>query len=226
MSNSRRKFLRTGLLAALFAAVPLKHVLGQSWKGRDGNPGETPPAQSDPLGNYSKATFTSYVNSIFQLQTVAGIVAVTLTQIDDMPAPKGGECFSLLFRGGSRAFPQDTYTITHPSLGTFALMLVPSGSDQNGAQGYLATINRLSAADFANMSAPSSAPRSGPSAASPSTPSPPTRTSPPVVTPNVTPVAPVVVPATPAPVRKPGKHRRRKPSWKNNDDDQRITLVH
>jgi len=226
VSSSRRKFLRTGLLAALFAAVPFKQTFGQSWKDRDGNPGETPPAQSDPLGNYSKATFTSYLNSIFQLQTVAGIVAVTLTQVDDMPAPKGGECFALLFRGGSRALPQNTYTITHPSLGTFALLLVPSGSNQNGAQGYLATINRLSAADFANMSAPSRAPRTAPSATSPSTSSPPTTTSSPVVTPNVTPVAPVVVPVTPAPVRKPRKHRRRKPSWKNTDDVQRITLVH
>src|SRR6266404_6310342 len=155
VSNSRRKFLRTGLLAALFAAVPFKQVFGQSFKERDGNPGETPVTQSDPLGNYSKASFTSYLNSVFQLQTSIGVVAVTLTKIDDMPAPKGGECFTLLFRGGSRALPQDTYMITHPSLGTFALLLVPSGSDQNGAQSYLATLNRLSPADFANLSAPS-----------------------------------------------------------------------
>jgi len=229
VSSSRRKFLRTGLLAALFAAVPLKHVLGQSWKNRDGNPGETPPAQGDPLGNYSKATFSSYLNSIFQLQTVAGIVEVTLTRVDDMPAPKGGECFALLFRGGSRELQQNTYTVTHPALGTFALLLVPSGSDQNGAQGYLATINRLSAADFANMSAPARVPRSAPSSTSPSTSSPPTTTSPPVVaptiTPTVTPTAPTVVPVTPAPARKPAKHRRRKPSWKN-DDGQQVTLVH
>ena len=225
MSNSRRKFLRTGLLAALFAAVPFKQTFGQSWKNRDGNPGETPVTQGDPLGNYSKATFTSYLNSVFQLQTVAGAIAVTLTQVGDMAAPKGGECFSLLFRGGGSALPQNTYPITHPSLGTFALLLVPAGSDQNGAQGYLATINRLSPADLANMSAPTRAPRTAPSATSPSTASPPTTTSSPVVTPTVTPVAPVVVPVTPAPAQKPRKHRRRKPSWKS-DDDQRITLTH
>ncbi|PYS20654.1 MAG: hypothetical protein DMF72_20610 [Acidobacteria bacterium] len=211
------------MLAALFAAVPLKQTLGQSWKNRDGNPGETPPAQSDPLGNYSKATFRSYLNSIFQLHTVAGIIEVTLLQVDDMPAPKGGECFSLLFRGGSRALSQNTYTIVHPSLGTFALLLVPSGSDQNGAQGYLATINRLSPADFANMSAPSRTSRTAPSSAAPTTSSPPSSNPAPIVTPTVTPVTPSVVPVTPAPARKPRKHRRRKPSWK--DDDQRITLV-
>ena len=228
MSTSRRKFLRTGLLATLFAAVPLKHVLGQGWKDRDGNPGETPVTQFDPLGNYSKATFTSYLNSIFQLQTFAGVVEVTLLQVGDMAAPKGGECFSLLFRGGSRSFSQDTYTLVHPALGTFRLLLVPVATDQNGAQGYLATINRLSAADFANMSAPSRAPRTAPSTASPSTPSPPTTTSPPVatptVTPTVTPTAPTVIPGTPAPARKPRKHRSRKPSWKN-DDGQQINLI-
>ena len=227
MSESRRRFLTAGVMTALFAAFPLKSIFSQSWKDRDGNPGETPPVQSDPLSNYSKATFTSYLNSIFQLQTVAGIVAITLTKVDDMPAPKGGECFALLFRGGSRAWPQDSYMITHPSLGTFALLLVPAGSDANGAQGYLATINRLSPADFANMSAPSRSPRTAPPATSPNTSSPTTTTPPPVVTPvvtpTVTPVTPTVAPATPVPTHKPRKHRKRKPSWKT-DDGQRFTL--
>src|SRR5437588_10579297 len=189
----------------MFTAVPLKHVFGQSFKERDGNPGETPVTQSDPLGNYSKASFTSYLNSVFQLQTSIGVVAVTLTKVDDMPAPKGGECFTLQFRGGSRALPQDTYMIIHPSLGTFALLLVPTGSDQNGAQGYLATLNRLSPADFANVSAPSRSARTPP----PSTSSPVTIT-PQVIAPTVTPVVPAVVPVAPAPARKPVKHRRRK----------------
>ena len=145
MSSSRRKFLKTGLATTVFAALPLKTVLGQSWKNRGGDPNK--PAQYDPLATYSKATFSSYLNSIFQLQTFAGIVEVALIKVDDMPAPKGGECFSLLFRGGSRALPQDTYTLEHASLGRFQLLLVPVGPDEYGAQGYLATINRLSLAD-------------------------------------------------------------------------------
>jgi hypothetical protein len=155
MSESRRKFLKAGLMAALFAAVPLRSVFSQSFKERDGNPGETPPLQIDPLANYSKASFVSYLNSIFQIQTVNGVVAVTLARVDDMPAPKGGECFSLLFRGGNRELQQETYVLVHPSLGTFQMFLVPAGSDQNGAQAYLATLNRLSPADFAKMTAPS-----------------------------------------------------------------------
>jgi len=223
VSNSRRTFFRTGLLAALFAAVPLKHVLGQTFKERDGNPGETPVTQTDPLGNYSKAAFTSYLNSIFQLQTSFGIVTATLTKIDDMPATKGGECFTLLFRGGSRALPQDTYMITHPALGTFALLLVPAGTDANGAQGYLATLNRLSAADFANLSAPSRSTRTAPAITAP----PATIAPAPVVTPTiapVTPVAPSVVPVITAPASKPAKRRKRKPLRKS-DDNQRINLI-
>lgn len=224
MSNSRRTFLRTGLLAALFAAVPLKHVLGQTFKERDGNPGETPVTQTDPLGNYSKAAFTSYLNSIFQLQTSFGIVAATLTKVDDMPAPRGGECFTLLFRGGSRALPQDTYMITHPALGTFALLLVPAGVDANGAQGYLATLNRLSPADFANLSAPSRSTRTAPAITAP----PATIAPSPVVTPTVAPVTPVVPVVTPViqstPVRKPAKRRKRKPLRKS-DDNGRTNLI-
>ena len=224
MSNSRRSFLKTGLLAALFAAVPLKNAFGQSWKDRDGNPGETPVTQSDPLGNYSKSSFTSYLNSIFQLQTSIGLVAVTLTRVEDMPAPRGGECFTLQFRGGSHALPQDTYVIMHPSLGTFALLLVPAGSDSNGVQGYLATLNRLSRADAANMSAPSRAAQTAPSITSPGTSSPLGDTYSPATTPIVTPVVPAAEPATPAPVRKPRKHRKHKPSSKNQDD-QKSMLV-
>lgn len=210
-------------MAALFAAVPFRHVFGQSFKERDGNPGETPVTQTDPLGNYSKAAFTSYLNSIFQLQTSFGIVAATLTKIDDMPAPKGGECFTLLFRGGSRALPQDTYMITHPALGTFALLLVPAGTDANGAQGYLATLNRLSPADFANLSAPSRYPRIAPGITAP----PATIAPSPAVTPTVAPVTsigPTVVPVTSTPVRQPAKRRKRK-ALRKSDDNGRMNLV-
>src|SRR2546423_9708095 len=154
MSDSRRRFLKLGALATLFAAMPLKNVFGQGWKDRDGNPANTPAEQTDPLSNYTKATFRSYLNSIFQLHTVNGIVEVTLLQVTDMQAPKDGECFTLLFRGGSRAQRQDTFTLVHPSLGTFQLLVVPVGTDGNGAQGYLASINRISFADLLNFPAP------------------------------------------------------------------------
>jgi Domain of unknown function (DUF6916) len=155
MSTSRRKFLEVSMLAAAFAAAPAKAVLGQSWKERDANPGDSLTPQNDPLSNYSKAAFRSYLNSVFQLQAAFGTVEVTLTQVDDMPSPKNGECFALLFRGGSRPVRQDTYELTHPALGTFNLFLVPSRVDRNGAQAYTATVNRLSFGDMLNNPPPS-----------------------------------------------------------------------
>lgn len=217
MSNSRRKFLRAGLITALFAAVPLKNVLGQSWKDRDGNPGDgsaTALQNNDPLANYTKAAFVSYVNSIFQLNTGFSVIAVTLLKVTDMPAPKGGECFTLLFRGGGgSALRQSTYSVDHPSLGKFPLFLVPVGPDDNGAQGYLATINRLSYADALTIQAPQG-PATKRSGAMQPTASP---TQSPAVapTPQTTPVAPT---AKPAEKHKPA--RTKKPSWKRNDDDE------
>jgi hypothetical protein len=91
---------------------------------------------------------------VFQLYTDGETVAVTLTRVGDMPSPQGGECFTLLFRGGTRAHTQDTYALSHPALGKFKLFLVPVGTDKYGAQGYLATINRLSPYDAATIAPP------------------------------------------------------------------------
>jgi uncharacterized protein DUF6916 len=143
MTDSRRRFLKAGMLAAVFAAAPLKNVLAGSLSRGVFTGAPALDEDDDPLANYTKATFVSYLNSIFQLQTGSGAVAVTLLAVEDMEAPTGGECFSLLFRGGSQALAQNTYTLEHSALGTFQLFLVPTGADSNGAQGYLATINRV-----------------------------------------------------------------------------------
>src|SRR5437588_6481479 len=140
--------MRAGTLAALFGGVPLAtvNVLGQRIHT---SPDESPVDQAqtnDPLSNYTKATFVSYINSVllFRVVGVRKDIEVTLMQVSDMIAAPGGECFSLLFRGGGPAPQQNTYTVEHSALGTFKLFLVPVGTDDNGAQGYLATINRLS----------------------------------------------------------------------------------
>ena len=214
MSGSRRKFLKLGALATLFAALPFKTLFAQGWKDNDGNPANPPPAQADALANYTEATFRTYLNSVFQLHTTQGIVAVTLLQVDDMTASKGGECFTLLFRGGARAQRQDTYTLVHPALGTFELLLVPTGTDQNGAQGYVATINRLSLADAATMVPPTK--QSGRSQPATST-SAPANATPPAATPSVRPSAqPSLQPTAP---KKPQPSKVRKPSWKDPDEN-------
>jgi hypothetical protein len=142
MSISRRVFIKTGALAAVVAGISLKPsllVLGQE-------PTVALPAL-DPLSNYTQATFEQYVNSIFTLRG-RRTIEVMLTKVEDtLPAKVsragGRESFALHFRGGGAALPQDTYVVEHPSLGTFRMFLVPTATDENGAQGYVAVINRL-----------------------------------------------------------------------------------
>ncbi len=131
-----------------------------------------------------------------------------------MPAPKGGECFSLLFRGGSRELRQDSYTLAHPSLGTFQLLLVPVGTDEYGAQGYLATINRLSYRDALANPAPTKSARRESGYRQPSTSPTPTAAPAPANSPAISPAAPATT--TPRGRPKPVK-KNRKPSWKSND---------
>lgn len=150
MSTNRRKFLKAGTLAALAAAIPLKASGQGLWKGGDGNPfDQNAEFAPDALANYNKAVFTSYVNSIFRINTGYSTVDVTLSGVTDLVparAQSGAECFSLYFKGGSAALRQGTYVVEHPALGSFPLFVVPDGND-NGVQGYVAIINRLSYVD-------------------------------------------------------------------------------
>lgn len=216
MSISRRRFLKAGTLVALSAALPIS-VLGQSRKEKDGNPIDPidqQPVQSDPLAHYNRSAFASYLNSIFQLYTGYSVVEVALVEVKDLLPPAsspatGRECFSLLFRGGSVALPQNTYRIDHPSLGSFNLFLVPGGPDDVGAQSYVAIINRVSYSDALN--------------------SVPSRQSKPTDT--IKPEDPVAVPKTVAPIQtttpvqtttpteKPKPSRKRKPSRKSGDSE-------
>ena len=150
MSITRRKFLKAGTLVALSAAIPLKAVGQQPRKVNDGNPiDQSKDVAADPLSQYGKSAFSSYLNSIFRLYTGYSTIDVALVEVKDLApgadtARTGAECFSLLFRGGSTVLKQNTYKIDHPSLGTFPLFLVPAGPDDNGAQSFVAIINRLS----------------------------------------------------------------------------------
>ncbi len=146
MSITRRRFLQAGSLFTLFSIIPTKRIVGETTRIRDVI-STTPDAESGALAHYTKATFESYLNSIFQLQTANETVALTLIDVTDMPAPKGGECFTLLFRGGKQSYPQATYTLVHPSLGTLQLLLVPAGFDRQAVWECVATINRLSLVD-------------------------------------------------------------------------------
>jgi uncharacterized protein DUF6916 len=172
MTISRRIFIQTASVAAIAAAT-----IGRSTLTALAQDGAT-----DPLAYYTQATFTQYINSIFRLHGFR-TVDVTLEKVQDaLPATVsrsgGRESFTLHFRGGDVRLPQDTYIVEHPALGSFSLFLVPGGADENGAQSYVATINRLaytskpSAAPKAmpRKSAPESTPKSEPSTPTKATP--------------------------------------------------------
>jgi hypothetical protein len=212
LSITRRKFLKAGTLLALSLGAPLNLVFGQQGnKGGDGNPFDAQDLAADPLAHYNRAAFVSYLNSIFRLYTGYSTIEVALVEVKDLApdpaaAATGKECFSLLFRGGTTALRQNTYTMDHPSLGRFQLFLVPGAPDDNGAQSFLAIINRLSYKDAlkpvpSRLSKPSSAIKPDATAAPPQTntaPAAPTVTAPVVTQPT----------QTPAPTARPVKRKR------------------
>jgi hypothetical protein len=157
MSISRRIFIKMASVAAIAAIIVGKSTLGAFAQGAM----QSGAGSTDPLAYYTQATFTQYINSIFRLHGLR-TVDVTLEKVEDtLPATVsrtgGRESFVLYFRGGGVQLPQDTYIVEHPALGTFRLFLVPSGADENGAQSYVATINRL-----AYTAKPSAAPKAMP----------------------------------------------------------------
>ena len=186
MSISRRIFLKTASVAAIAAATIGKSTLAVLAQG----------GASDPLAYYTQATFTQYINSIFRLHG-SRTVEVMLEKVQDTLSAKesragGRESFVLHFRGGDVQLRQDTYTVEHPALGTFGLFLVPGGADENGAQSYVATINRL-----AYTSKPNAAPKAMPRKSVPESTPKPESTEPPKVAPETKTPGPAETPKPP-----------------------------
>lgn len=190
MPISRRIFIKTASVAAIAAATIGKSTLVAFAQG----------GATDPLSYYTQATFTQYINSIFRLHG-SRTVEVMLEKVQDTLSAKesrtgGRESFVLHFRGGDVQLRQDTYTVEHPALGTFALFLVPSGADENGAQSYVATINRL-----AYTSKPSAPPKAMPRKSAPEITPGPAPTGSPKVAPETKTPGPAETPQPPARVK-------------------------
>lgn len=157
MPISRRIFLRAGTMVVLGAAAQsklAKVVVGQKSSGGrvETVTGFRVPAASmdDPLTYYTKSTFLAHLNSKFLLRqgdssssvvTLVEVVDFAPTQLKVAAQVGNRECFSLVF-SGVKQLPQDTYTVEHGALGTFKLLLVPSGKP-GGVWQWDAVINRL-----------------------------------------------------------------------------------
>lgn len=154
MSISRRNFIKIGgVSAALIAGTGLGIEAAVFGKTGDTDSLNLPPeVYGDPLFSYHADTFRKLVGSEFNLQTKNFAATAVLTAIKENSfvsrrTLKGktiqpAENFMLLFRVSSPELEQATYTMFHPELGTFNLLLVPSKNDK-GENLLKAVINRL-----------------------------------------------------------------------------------
>lgn len=149
MSFSRRKFLRAGTLVAISASIPLKNVIA----GTHGAPDLTLDNSSlDKRLFLSRESFARNLNTSFSFrhQNLAS-TRLELVEVNDLtPAAgrasagaTGKECFAAVFVGSAKTpLPQETYTVTHGSLGKFEMFVVPIGKNRQGMY-YEAVFNRL-----------------------------------------------------------------------------------
>lgn len=86
---------------------------------------------------YKKETYLEHMNTMFRVHMDAShYVDVELVEVKGrgiVPGYDDKENFTLLFNGSNeKAFTQKLYDITHDSMGTFNLFLVPVVPDRKG----------------------------------------------------------------------------------------------
>jgi hypothetical protein len=148
MAINRRHFIRTGALVAVSAGIPLKAV-AETLNYPNSNANKVT-APLSPLHNASShfdmATFAHQLNTNFRLSHPTGSKGVVkLIEVKDWrnneTKKTGRECFSLVFSGPA-SLRQNTYSVDHTSLGSFSMLVVPSGESKEGHY-YEALFNRL-----------------------------------------------------------------------------------
>jgi hypothetical protein len=146
MSLSRRKFLRAGTLVALAAGIPTKTLIARTIS----QPSSFLPTirQLDTGSYLNLESFSRYLNTRFSFahEELQGL-SVKLIEVNDLTpkamATYGKECFGLVFIGPRNApLRQETYAVTHESLGNFDMLVVPIASKREGVY-YEAIFNRL-----------------------------------------------------------------------------------
>jgi hypothetical protein len=120
-----------------------------------GSQGDTGQSRTASL---TRADFEAVINSSFELRSASGdrnyLVLASIKDLSGtptgpepnfvvrpprqrVPSPRT-EAFALKFFGTGPKLPQATYSVTHGTLGTFELFVVPSGDSS-----YMAVFNRL-----------------------------------------------------------------------------------
>jgi hypothetical protein len=148
MAVNRRQFITTGTLVAVSAGLPLK-ALAETLNHSNSS-ANTAAAPLSPLDSASSrfdmATFAQQLNTNFSLSHPTQKTAVVkLIEVKDWrnneTKKTGRECFSLVFSGPA-SLVQNTYSVDHSLLGSFSLLVVPSGENKQWHY-YEALFNRL-----------------------------------------------------------------------------------
>ena len=149
MTILRRTFLRDVCRSTFAAGVLLASAragLGQTTSSDV--PAE---AQNDPVFLFTAATFTPYVNDIFETPNARGeSIALRLDQVTKHQVrnrltskAKSTESFSLIFKASEELPPLTSiHKISHPRLGKFDLFLTRYKTENDGLF-YEAVINHL-----------------------------------------------------------------------------------
>ena len=149
MSLSRRKFLRAGTLVAISAGFPLRTLVAETLS--QSSPVLPTNNQLKPGLYLNREDFSRYLNTKFSFSHGdAEAFAVKLIEVNDLTpktarrsAATGKECFAAVFIGSHNApLRQETYTVTHESIGKFDMLVVPIARNKTGVY-YEAIFNRL-----------------------------------------------------------------------------------
>ena len=158
MDLSRRSFLGVGSrigLGALFTGNLVSLAFGQSSSPKLGTGiGAVIPkeALNTTLAHITEEMFIQNVGTRFMLsRNGVQLFALTLIEVNDMnpgyvktKPTNGKECYELVFQGPRNyALTQNTYTMTHSTLGVFDLFIVPGDLTQRTGIRYGADINRI-----------------------------------------------------------------------------------
>jgi hypothetical protein len=152
MRPSRRHFLQETALSILAAQIPFS-AFAQKISGNQGK--EFDPENLAIFDRVSAQTFEPWIGSNFRIRLnnkPMGVLVLDSVNVLDTPTATASATtppahrvlsmheppktpittsFSLLFRRSGAALPQDTYMLDHDWLGTFPLLLVPSGEITN-----------------------------------------------------------------------------------------------
>jgi hypothetical protein len=156
---SRRRFLKTGTMVSLSAAVTMNSVVS-AFARQSGGPDReglfNVPDGNDADGRLTEEVFSRYVNTQFLIYT-SPLTAINLELVKvkrwETKAARAAsevgvkspelDCFSVLFRGPLRiALESKIYKITHDQMGTFDLFISPVNESKKERL-YQAVFNRL-----------------------------------------------------------------------------------